>query len=1159
VPRTPLEQIAPARSLLWRSSRAVVDAFAMELSIQSGTDRELEYAIVHSDLPLQRSVQSEESVEAALEAMPGNIVSLHLFSGLGPAALASLLAKTPHWTPNSGVPRLLCCWDPSRGTSWAFAGLIPAEAEKAFATLVRDGAVSAPLEPVVEALFRELSIHYPKRLIRTAESWRIAGFDFEPEPDFLARSVSTLLVPTTLEELGAVYDAGPHRGVRTSGRTLVRRYLSATALVENNPYLRGTLSFLLRHQLQQYQAKFGDIVIASANLASYYLLRMLTREIPNIRVRAARPADTRFAGNCVVFVNAVKKGVTLGKAAGRIRHLGGNVVGAIAALDLREEGAIIAGPPVSSLFATPFDPIDLESSQRIESERAVCAVTDWPIDVVHEAGALTCHEIAAAISRRTPDLYRYGLQVVDSRIHPVSLPVRDMLEHAGGEVIDWLANSIAPLALAGDARQLVLFARRESAIYSIVDRVANAVRNVTPRFGAILLVTLPAVPRGRRVIYALPSAMMFEAATELGVQATFFERPTIADGYVAVYLDSSAVTGATLRAFTEIVTTGTLRPAAVAAFPVVNRLGPSEESFLTRTARVSLVARDAAGEAQSVPFVFASLFRLQVRSFDHIAQTGLARILLEFEAAHLDFDSDVHLYLTSLKERLRGLETELRAQELNVQPQPALLVHPFSLVGHALGTLSQRLVELRQLLALHQQNRGVLPVFLRTFEELVEEEQYGLLTIVAMELDLLDESPLSLECWRDLMNLAIGALKNSADVAVLSDAIVVLSRDKRSLVESVALLVYAVVRQPSLLSQALAFLGLVLTSEPSLTIHARRLLAEIGETSMGDLVSRFDAFARTSQSAGQLTLPTASGAFDSVYQLCRFMCRHSPAYNIWRDAARFFGDIPGEEPVRGWNRTIDAAVGIVRTYLVPALLGLAAIAREQRKSSAESEFRFAARRSIALVDEIEVEWARRPEARNMERLAANWLSVRAHTLTVTPDHFMSGGAVQQSYRPGVIEQYMPAFFCAPLEIVRAQLSIANEARLLYSVGLPASYEEVAHDFLPDYLAIAPVSQHLFAELTQILYQNYRDHGTAGSFRVEFTFTPQFGSLQLVFQNLRGTTKGEHSGRGLRRAKDVAELAGIDMSIENDDRDPVFRLYLTFPMAMQAFFDVDIQT
>ena len=1139
-----------AAAIAWPTSNAEVESFAQKVAAAAITDPSQECAIVYSDMRSSHTVNDAASVENVLHAIPAHVVSVHVFSAIADAALSSLLAATPDWTPDAGVPRLLCCWDPQSGTRWTFAGVAPLAAVEALRALASGGATSPPSSEEARSFLQDLQLHYPHRLRMTESVWELVGFDADPDIQFLQSALRVLLSQRSLGALGAVYDASESGGVRLSTRSLVRRYASATALVSTNETIRLAASRLLELELRRLSSEIGEFILYPANLASYYLLRILTRGVANTGMRVARTSDTWFGGPVVVFTHAVHTGETLEKAIARLRQIHVKVRRAIAVLDIRDDTA--GAPLLTALMSARFDPIPLESLNDVSAERAVCAVTDWPVELRPEAATLSYFPGAANLLELDGSALRYGLQVVDGRIHVVTLAVRRLMEKAFPSIIDWIIESTtgAIEALHADVQQLVLFVRRESTVYEYVGSIAAAIRERTG-VRSVLLVTLPAVPRGRRVIYAVSGSAIFDTVIDMGAPS-MFERPSVKDGYVAAYLDSAAVTGGTLRAFVDAVTSGPQEPVTIIALPVVNRLSPSEESFICLAQAMRYRRRQQNREALTVPFTFRPLFRLQVRSFEHIAQTGFNHMVAELIDAQLDFNLDVAAYVQLLDQRRRNLQLDVRSPELKNDANSEPMSHPFAELDATLGSLALRLVEFRQLLALHHQNQGVLPILLQRFNELFEERQYELLTLFAVEPELLDEPPMALECWDDLITLASECVRYAANPSIVSDALVVLARDGHAFANVLIDIVRAVKREyAALYKQSLAFTGLVLTRGPSVVTLFRRALGSIADGSLQDTVARFDAFVKSVATLSALALPSAADAVDPVYKLCSVMYRHSPAYYIWRDAAQFLGGVPSSEPIIGWDRTVESAVALAKQYLVPALLGVGALARDAGNVEAEREARFAARRAVAAIHSLEVECARNP--RKYVDMRSHFETLRASTLAQTPDNFMGSFDATEHFNARILEKYMPDVLCAPLNTISAQLAKIRLPRAADDLSLPDGYIVLEPDFAPEYLILVRGQQSALLELVVILYENYLTHGQAESLRVGFVLGND-GDLTIVFVNRRRRIEEENpgDGRGLTRARSTAELAGGAILVDENDLE-TFSVYVIFVEPIQIQF------
>src|SRR5205085_4506147 len=241
-------------------------------------------------------------------------------------------------------------------------------------------------------------------------------------------------------------------------------------------------------------------------------------------------------------------------------------------------------------------------------------------------------------------------------------------------------------------------------------------------------------------------------------------------------------------------------PQSVLAIPILSRFSPAEELFYANVCK-DLTAHNKPDT--HVPFSLCSLFRLQVRSFDLLEATPFHQLLSKLSLIKPWLDERLLRYINGIERKSKAILLDLNRD--NVLDEP--LSHPFYSGGISHEARSSaRVVRLRHLIALQEQNFGVLSALLHELRAACTEKDYSLLTMLAVEPSLLEISPLKKGGRPDITNLAMSAIASAPNSAIKSDALCVLALQGQVLIDRLSEVLPRVGDEFELVDQLLVFL-----------------------------------------------------------------------------------------------------------------------------------------------------------------------------------------------------------------------------------------------------------------------------------------------------------------------------------------------------------------
>src|SRR5262249_614782 len=145
-------------------------------------------------------------------------------------------------------------------------------------------------------------------------------------------------------------------------------------------------------------------------------------------------------------------------------------------------------------------------------------------------------------------------------------------------------------------------------------------------------------------------------------------------------------------------------PSALFCLVLVNRLSPRETRFLSACGDLRNTSTNASAkrrENSGTRFAYRSLFRLQVKMADEHEHQNAPQIITLLLRREAFFDERLQAYATAIRSRIGAA---FSSESTFV----ASICHPFYPTDAAVPSPSFSAVRLRHLLALNEQNEGVI-------------------------------------------------------------------------------------------------------------------------------------------------------------------------------------------------------------------------------------------------------------------------------------------------------------------------------------------------------------------------------------------------------------------------------------------------------------------
>jgi hypothetical protein len=157
------------------------------------------------------------------------------------------------------------------------------------------------------------------------------------------------------------------------------------------------------------------------------------------------------------------------------------------------------------------------------------------------------------------------------------------------------------------------------------------------------------------------------------------------------------------------------------------------------------------------------------------------------------------------------------------------------------------------------------------------------------------------------------------------------------------------------------------------------------------------------------------------------------------------------------------------------------------------------------------------DATTVDRIKTIWDRIRKHSLKRGPEKFLSRASEPKS---AVIEEWMPAFFCLPFELL---FDLCNERYITPSASLVSIYKSS--------VVVVPVAEKQVRRIFDLLLSDMMSHGEFDSFKFEFTADDESKSLEVTFSNRVRNPDAHGTGMSQEQVKAITNLPDVDILIE----------------------------
>lgn len=1023
--------------------------------------------------------------------------------------------------------------------------------------------------------------------------------------------------------------SNPHHFVRTYSGRVVTQHISVYALCVVEPVIERAIAGLFRDLVEEIDPTGRLAVVTDTEAASYLVLKRLHRYCSNFRV--VHPDDIEISvatgDRIAIFGDVCYQGSRIAK---RLESLPqGYTVGAtVACIDATPaESQTNQSDGVVGLIRWPFPlPVSEAEVQHARgdqifavdvftNERSVGTSSDehqlqeelvWRYRA-NEAG-LNVEPFPAEINRtilEDSSRFVYGYQQIDGRTQVVRWPTIEALQNP--VILNSLGKQLLSLPIIASViqearapiRDLVLFVRDESSLAKMAQMIGNSIsgsfRSVAPRWrGAVYVCKLPTLRTGgKQKLVRQEIATAIREAEEIveresAAQGDFFgngETNRVRDGYWAVFLDNAAVGGRAVREF--LLAIGELEsptPCATVVFPIVNRLSPNEQSFLESISGI----RHSNGGWQ-IPSAFAALINLRIRSYSEFNHTSLSQELLPILAsASESVDTKIRSWATQCLEDIADWEATRK---------PALYLVPLAGPGFKTANVSVITIRLRSLLALHQQGLPVVKKIANAMHTHIQLQDNSLLTMFALEPDLLHEQVISGPFSTDILNLAESALANSNDLGSRLNALWVLVAFRSAFVQRARSIARLCVNDEQMRTPwlALVLCGLPTRERQTVIQHTLDELERVDPTKS----TIADVFALLSSEAGFMTVRIPKDGSEARALIYKFMKEARAGHGerpfpCWWRLMNIFSTLERQKDtlknINSFkkdlysNLTWERARELLLDVMLPAAYALRFLMKYECHGAFEREQLEIAARSAGLMFENakQATWAMNEAPPNLEanfseqlnKAIAIWRSVLQMTLESSVDLMFSQpeysayilGNDDGSGNFGAIASGLRAVAVEPIGLVlyRLQAGLGENRQCTFELVVDdceidllrgRTLREITEDlrllWVKDYPGKLPIFWHYPEALRGvlgILVENISKHGEPETMvSVHIAMSSSLKQLAVTLRNrvaVCGTKKGRSDG--LEQVRKSVESHDWDFHICGYDKNE-FSVELVIPV------------
>jgi hypothetical protein len=915
--------------------------------------------------------------------------------------------------------------------------------------------------------------------------------------------------------------------------------------------LSEAIGIKLQTIARDLRSRFPDLCIVADSEASYFIARMLLSDFREpIEVVLGSTSPQVKTRKCLVFVDAIDEGETLRALLQELVH----ACAVVCCIDLRREQSLAVGPGITlmSLIAYPFDPHDVPNSDQPDGVAFLEAdkVTHIPEGrTPSRALGIGASPDLEAFVMSNPELFRYGIQRIGGRVHVATLSTARLIEKHSNELLNWIAAAVE-IGMAGQVDQVketdvVIFTRHEAFVKALFDQLPERLRertnlNVRNVFGAIL----PFVPSGPRELFGRATAELFYGLRQLGPQQlTFNIRPS---QYIAIYLDDACVTGKGLLNFLIRISTASTEqlPWAVFAIPVVSRFSPAEEHFYQSLFKQVSVA----SSSDKIPFSFVPLFHLRIPSWEKFEGSPLSESIDEISSRKPFLGERLQSYVAGVTSELNAALFPSESLGSSIRVHPYCAPHQFSRVT----MISSRIVRIRHLIALQEQNVGVLSVLLSEIRHAVDEPDYDLMTMFALEPNLLETIPIQKMCGAEISELALRALSSGKGLETKSDALFVVFRQGQIALDRLTEILTSIGSAPELLDQ---FVVHLLGALEKTGLRATQALKAIDRT-LSFLPVEDRAYVRGcldsfDHRASAAMIKSSADALGAISRLIGETIYHASG---WRALNALNDWLYSKEIVRvsrdgeGVREMVHRASRVVRRALLPGLDALACWSGWNANSQgryllgqAYAQLIFGLHQLEAFADTLQITG---PIGATIARqLESIWRSVRGGSQIAATELFLSRPPDAVTKKVPPIERWLPEFFCLPVEIARR---VTTES----FPGIRVTTDWEKERFVQS-VGVVPIPAQTILQLFELLFLDMQRHGGSQG-TVNFTMDlPNSGSLGVILENQVRDDK-RRTGKSQQQVKAIAAQYGFQIHFpERALPGEMYRTVLAFKGALSV--------
>jgi len=943
--------------------------------------------------------------------------------------------------------------------------------------------------------------------------------------------------------------------------TRIRRHFSVFRLLQQSSLLTEALGAIFARILQMQLEMTQRLVIVIDQPASKYMCHALfvnkATSMPDVLSLEEVSRAQAKPSKVVLFADAILKGHTFRTAVEKLISMGIAVRCVVTCADLRAQKAkseFFDIPVISLIDVSDLEPEIISNGNSNLRDIQIDAITHVPIDQRSSpfVDLAWGHDVRAFLEDN-PELFSVGYQRLSERTHIITLPLGRVFqsESHASHVVKWIvlevSRRIKSMGLTSVGHSIAIFSRYDSKIGELENPLVHELQEVLKGNEGIFFVRLPAAYRDAHSFFPHHGFDLFaDCKDKTGVEFSNQGRKP-KSGYIGIYLDDATVTGNSLRDFLNRAMEQTEpKPSGIVALAVVNRLSPGEVRFFELCKELQSSGRPYL----KVPFLYSSIFNLQVRSQRHQLVAG-HRLLDEIVESKLFHHPDLSDYVGSLRKQYRSARSKVAWRHLFAPNEQSAVV-------------STGAVRFRHLLALNQQNEPVIVEIMNLLQSLTDPKvlDASLLTVLAIEPALLLEPTLRQFGREIIIRLAIHTLNGSECIARKSDALAVLATYPEAFIDHFAEFAPFVLEEKSLSTQ--------------LAVHLLANVAPRSESDyppeLPDLTTKategqawLHRMMKVAKRAQELTnkIQKRKPAEQAIFTLGSHFTSHSQTNNAdWRVAW-----ISLDNLVQRWSklasiqRRTDELASCRRQaifaerILLPAFPALIHFLEQEIEHDGVEALQSAC---LTAHDKLHEFVAVLPTdvsgfVLDRAKLALHRLEQlrQATWMTQIPsDRILSGQEILGDCGP--LAKWFPKAFCAP-----SALLVRIGESMFETNATFAEFQEFGPK--KHWITIAPVPTKILDQILRLLFQNVAIHGITSSLRVSHIHPADHDwTVRIANKASKPSNLDNGTGRGLQVAKDHAERYGIVLKIEQpSDPDQEWVALLTIPNVFKIDQEIEM--